>query len=159
MKPRFEDSHPDGSRLSAANRTEAAAQAATKTIRLLEEAAPRGPVLGLVNQDQAPVSPAASRPNPVRSQTSSSIVPALPQPDTSFRPMSGSVPKPASTHQMPASRVEPVEAETTLHVHIGRIDVRAVTAPTPVQTAQRAPKPKPSLSLDDYLKQRSEGKR
>lgn len=152
-------SHPDGSRLSPANRTEMTDQAATKTIRLLDEVAPRGPVPGMVHQDQAPVSPAASRPNPVRSQTSSSILPALPQPDSSFRPMSVSAPKPASTHPMPARRVEPAEPETTLHVRIGRIDVRAVTASTPSQTAQRAPKPKPGLSLDDYLKQRSEGKR
>ncbi len=46
----------------------------------------------------------------------------------------------------------------TIRVTIGRIEVRAVTAP---QTPRRpAPiKAAPSLSLDDYLKQRSEGRR
>ncbi len=46
----------------------------------------------------------------------------------------------------------------TIRVTIGRIEVRAVTTPQP----SRRPVPKktaPSLSLDDYLKQRSEGRR
>ncbi len=46
----------------------------------------------------------------------------------------------------------------TVHISIGRIEVRAVTQPAP----QPAPKPvrrQPRLSLEDYLRQRNEGKR
>jgi hypothetical protein len=50
-------------------------------------------------------------------------------------------------------------ATPTIKVTIGRIDVRAVmpkAEPTPVR---RVVSPKPKLSLDDYLKQRSRGER
>lgn len=49
--------------------------------------------------------------------------------------------------------------EETIRVHIGRIDVRAVMAPSPASPPQRVTKPTPALGLNDYLKQRSEGKR
>lgn len=50
------------------------------------------------------------------------------------------------------------EAEPTIKVTIGRVDVRAMM-PTPPAPRPASPRPKPSLSLDAYLKQREEGKR
>jgi hypothetical protein len=46
----------------------------------------------------------------------------------------------------------------TIHIRIGRIEVRAVTQPAP-QPAPRPVRQQPKLGLDDYLRQRSEGKR
>jgi hypothetical protein len=47
-----------------------------------------------------------------------------------------------------------------VRVTIGRIDVRAVLQQPPVQPAAAVPEPvKPSLSLDEYLRQRDGGKR
>ena len=47
--------------------------------------------------------------------------------------------------------------ETEVHIHIGRIDVRAVT-PSQNPVTRVVPQ-KPRLSLDDYLRQRDEGER
>jgi hypothetical protein len=59
----------------------------------------------------------------------------------------------------PAQRDEPPEQTQTIRVTIGRIEVRAVTAPAP-QDQRRAPaRPAPQLSLADYLKQRGGGRR
>lgn len=53
--------------------------------------------------------------------------------------------------QSPGHRENPVRPEPTIQVTIGRIEVRATTAPV-----QNRPKPKaPSMSLDEYLRQRS----
>ena len=51
-------------------------------------------------------------------------------------------------------------ASTTIRVAIGRIEVRAIT-PSPTLPARRETpaRPGPTLSLDDYLKQRNEGRR
>jgi hypothetical protein len=46
----------------------------------------------------------------------------------------------------------------TIKVSIGRIEVRAVSAP-PAQAPRQRSKPQPSLSLDDYLKQRASDQR
>ncbi len=55
-------------------------------------------------------------------------------------------------HALPASSPAP----PSIHVTIGRIEVRAVTQ-QPRQQKRSTP-PAPKLSLDDYLKQRSKGK-
>jgi hypothetical protein len=47
----------------------------------------------------------------------------------------------------------------TVKVHIGRIDVRAVMPAVPSPQRPRGARPKAELSLDDYLKQRGEGRR
>ena len=49
-------------------------------------------------------------------------------------------------------------AQPTIQVTIGRVEVRAVTPPAPPARPPR-PAPAPSLALDDYLKQRREGRR
>ena len=48
-------------------------------------------------------------------------------------------------------------AEPSIRVSIGRVEVRAVFPTAPPRRAQPA-RPKPSLSLDDYLKQRNRGR-
>jgi hypothetical protein len=48
-------------------------------------------------------------------------------------------------------------AEPAIRVSIGRVEVRAVFPPPPPRRAQPT-RPKPSLSLDDYLKQRNGGR-
>ena len=47
----------------------------------------------------------------------------------------------------------------TIQVTIGRIEVRAITLPAPPAPRFKPARPGPALSLDDYLKQRNEGKR
>jgi len=62
--------------------------------------------------------------------------------------------------QKPEGRMNEVKPpeETTIKVNIGRIEVRAVMQPTPIQPLPRT-EPKPGLSLEDYLKQRDGGKK
>jgi hypothetical protein len=43
----------------------------------------------------------------------------------------------------------------TVHVTIGRIEVRAITPLSPPAPSAAPAQPGPQLSLDDYLKQRS----
>jgi hypothetical protein len=43
----------------------------------------------------------------------------------------------------------------SVQVNIGRVEVRATFAPP---SAVRRPRPAPALSLDDYLKQRENGR-
>ncbi|WP_320045523.1 hypothetical protein [uncultured Desulfobacter sp.] len=63
--------------------------------------------------------------------------------------------QPGSPHPLSAPS-EP--AQPTIQVTIGRVEVRAVTPPAPPARPPR-PAPAPSLALDDYLKQRREGRR
>ncbi len=64
----------------------------------------------------------------------------------------------STTTRVKDSTLEPTAApESVVHIHIGRIDVRAVT-PSQNPVARIVPQ-KPRLTLDDYLRQRDEGKR
>ncbi len=54
---------------------------------------------------------------------------------------------------------EPPEKTQTIRVTIGRIEVRAVTAPAPHEPRRAPERPAPQLSLADYLKQRGGGRR
>lgn len=47
----------------------------------------------------------------------------------------------------------------TVQIHIGRIEVRANTAQLPTRNNNKPQSPSPRMSLDDYLRQRNEGKR
>jgi hypothetical protein len=50
-------------------------------------------------------------------------------------------------------------AEQTIRISIGRVEVRAPTPPAPPAPPTPARLARPSLSLDDYLRQRDEGGR
>lgn len=152
---------PKRNRLNLADEIATLDREAAKTVR--------PPEIGSQRPEQTPVFSETRRSSLVRPQDT--IIPSepvnanpqqTPQSGAFIRPATlpaGQVSKPASTRQAQVNRVEPAEQETTIRVQIGRIEVRAVTAPAPSQAAPRAPKSKPTLSLDDYLKQRSEGKR
>jgi hypothetical protein len=59
----------------------------------------------------------------------------------------------------PAPQAESPQ-DATVRIHIGRIEVRAVNSPPTIQAVRPAPPPHgPKLTLDDYLRQRNEGKR
>ncbi len=58
--------------------------------------------------------------------------------------------------QLPQQLINSQVEQPTIKVTIGRIEVRAMTAP-PAQAPQQRKKTQPSLSLDDYLKQRAGG--
>jgi hypothetical protein len=101
-----------------------------------------------------PPAPASRRP-PVEADSSSRVVstpsprsrrPVLePVPDR--RPAPPAAPAAAVERERPAPREQP-----TIHVSIGRVDVRAVVAPA-VPSARPAPAV-PRLSLEDYLRGR-----
>jgi hypothetical protein len=57
-----------------------------------------------------------------------------------------------ATHEPPTT--------PTIRVEIGRVEVRAVAPPPPMPPTRRTvpARPSPTLSLDDYLKQRNEGR-
>ncbi len=57
----------------------------------------------------------------------------------------------------PAIRARPAPAAPTVHVTIGRVDVRAVLSAPAGRPAP--PAPKPPISLDEYLRQRDRGER
>ncbi|HJU53978.1 MAG TPA: hypothetical protein VJ715_05380 [Pyrinomonadaceae bacterium] len=69
----------------------------------------------------------------------------------------------APVAQPPAQQERGAEASPektqTIRVTIGRIDVRAVTAPAPQEPRRANARPAPQLSLADYLKQRGGGRR
>jgi hypothetical protein len=71
-------------------------------------------------------------------------------------------PTPEPTRPMPAA--EHVDTTTlppsapTIHVTIGRIEVRAIVPPAPPAPRPPAPRSAPTTSLHDYLKQRREGR-
>lgn len=64
----------------------------------------------------------------------------------------------ARSRELNAQTAEPAEAPETVVVTIGRVDVRAIFAPPQAVPRPTRTQPQP-LSLDEYLKQRSEGRR
>jgi hypothetical protein len=62
------------------------------------------------------------------------------------------------TNDLPRQRDKSTSLPT-IRVTIGRIDVRAVSAPQTPAAQKPGKRPQPSLSLDDYLKQRNGGQR
>lgn len=83
-------------------------------------------------------------------------------PGSFIRPRVSPVPsfpaRPTAIDSLPQERNNIQTLQPAIQVTIGRIEVRAVTTPPP-QTPRERKKPQPSLSLDDYLKQRAEGQR
>jgi len=108
-------------------------------------------------------------------QRQPALEPAIPRPDlspvhTQRAPMSATVV--VRPHMM--SHIEPIrpvgpapavlaeamrKAAPTIQVTVGRIEVRAITPPAPPAPRTKPARPGPALSLVDYLKQRSEGRR
>ncbi|HEU5330776.1 MAG TPA: hypothetical protein VFU78_21970, partial [Thermomicrobiales bacterium] len=99
---------------------------------------PAGPV---------PAQPAPLTPSTQRILPSSPRQAILAQPQV--RPLT--VPTPAPRPSEPQR-----EAAPSIQVTIGRVEVRAVPAETPARAARPAP---PTLSLEDYLRQRNGGRR
>ncbi|MBI2203112.1 MAG: hypothetical protein HYU41_04570 [Candidatus Rokubacteria bacterium] len=98
-----------------------------------------------------PTLPAAATPRDAA--TSRAIEPAASPRGASARPL-----VPASTPRSDRDEWPRSPSGPVVHVSIGRLEVRAVRpAPSPPRPAPRAPEP--ALSLDDYLRQRSERRR
>ena len=57
------------------------------------------------------------------------------------------------------SRTQQKVSESTVQVTIGRVEVRAVTAPTTSTHSQQQPVKPPTMSLDEYLRRREQGGR
>jgi hypothetical protein len=96
-----------------------------------------------------------------RPEAASEVQPAAParvvaQPQVAI----ASAARPAALDAAAAGRLkaqqEPLPAPT-IHVTIGRIEVRAT--PAPASAPPSRPKPAPTMSLDDYLRQRNGGSR
>lgn len=83
-------------------------------------------------------------------QAAARLVPVLPKLETS-RPIS------ESKNSMDAKRFPSQDRSPTVHIRIGRIEVRAVTQPS--APARAAVSNRPKMTLDEYLVRRNEGKR
>lgn len=123
--------------------------------------APR-PVVVTRALDTLPLAEAGPQlPQPARSSSTNEERGPLDDPaERGVAPPSGSpfatVPAPTVRPPVPvAPRPEP----PIIRVSIGRVEVRAMMPPTPPQPRPPSSKPPPSLSLDDYLKQRDGGRR
>jgi hypothetical protein len=65
----------------------------------------------------------------------------------------------AETSQASAARVKEAQpSEAIVRIHIGRVDVRAVTSGAPSQPPRREGKATGLMTLDDYVKQRDGGR-
>jgi len=82
------------------------------------------------------------------------------------RPMQGAVaarplitPRIEPATQPPGRSAATPEPAPTIRVTIGRVEVRAITPPAPPVARPKPARTGPTLSLDDYLQQRSRGQR
>ena len=83
---------------------------------------------------------------------------AVPDPESAI-PLAVGLHQPRQVIQAAERRPNPERVEPVIRVTIGRVDIRA-EFPAPVMRQSPPPRSKPSaLSLDEYLKQRSEGRR
>jgi hypothetical protein len=92
--------------------------------------------------------------NPSRPVEIRSVKPVNLQPVTAAKPVT-SPPQTSIDRKRAEAQtklVSPVSTAPEIHVTIGRIEVRAINSPAPVQ----APPRKPELSLDDYLRTRNQ---
>jgi len=93
-------------------------------------------------------------PSQVRKNSADGLSPSLEQIPSKaiLQPMPLTKPVSHAAQPQPAPQER---GETVVQVHIGRIEVRAVMPPTPVQPAQTS-RAQPKMSLDEYLRQREE---
>ena len=108
-----------------------------------------GPLRPSVPREQAGSSVKPLRPVEIRSVERVSV-----QPATAAKPIASTLPTSIGRRPAEAQTKLAPPASTTpeIHVTIGRIEVRAISSPAPVQ----APPRKPELSLDDYLRTRNQ---
>lgn len=119
-------------------------------------------------REDAPASLASGPPAPLRQPPESPQVrlTAPPEPHETLplpqQPSRAATAAASSPHLEPPRQVAVAPAESAppvIRVTIGRIDVRAEFPPAAAPRSAPARRPAPALSLDDYLKQRIEGKR
>ncbi len=101
--------------------------------------------------EKVPASPAVA---PQISQTSARVAPRPPAPS----PVVPTITRAAPAAPTFDEKRDEVAAQPTIHVTIGRIEVRATAAPARKPTSNAAA-PTGALSLDDYLSQRAGGQR
>ncbi len=96
-----------------------------------------------------PRGPAAPPVESLRHSPPAEPAPTGPEPRTQRRaPVARAGPR----RKNAASPTPPPEPGPTVHVSIGRVEVRAVRAEPPAARPRRAARPAPLVSLDDYLK-------
>jgi hypothetical protein len=115
----------------------------------------------LLNAGRAPLESALDatllQPGPTRDHTARASL-THPAWDRTFREATPSHPPESAPERTDRRSLSPT-ASPVVRVTIGRVEVRAEFASPKVRQAA-APQPKPAaISLDDYLKQRSEGRR
>ena len=108
------------------------------------------PRTGAEQESRGALEPTCPRPEPPPLPVTSTPVVARPRVTTARH-----VEPAAPTSTGPPATPQP---EPTIHVTIGRVEVRAIT-PVPRVPRRQPAKTGPALSLHDYLKQRSEGGR
>lgn len=101
-------------------------------------------------------------PGPIMQRPYEAADPLAPSPEIRPRQRGPEVPGPstelATSDRQAVRTAEPVPP--VIQVTIGRVEVRAVTPPRPAPPPIPVARPRaPTLSLDDYLKQRGEGRR
>jgi hypothetical protein len=109
--------------------------------------------IGSLSESQAATNPLSfmARPrlaSPLKSYQTSPVTPAVRRP---VAPRSGRAGNPEAVRS-------PSSSTPDVHVSIGRVEVRALFPEPPTRRAP-PPRPRPTVSLDDYLNQRNRGKR
>jgi len=125
-------------RPSSARRHEARQQGRPTSLPI-QDAPPATQTTGDAPSSVIPSIPATVGARPAVAPHVESVTPVTPATPTVSPPVSQSAP--------------------TIRVTIGRIDVRAVMPPAPPAPRSRPSRPGPTLSLEDYLQQRREGRR
>jgi hypothetical protein len=132
----------NGSTPRAGNSPENAPRATGRVLKARDETPPPEPASRIQPPPEAPIFPKIERIKPAATAT------FQPASQTVFTPQPGPAPRRRTEPTPPSS-------ETVVQVHIGRIDVRAAPPPAAPQPAQ-TPRPRPNLSLEEYLRQREE---
>lgn len=115
-----------------------------------------GPVVTPAAISTTPVPPAREAPEP---ESVLKVGPAMPHVTTKSQPVIRPAPVQSPTFPAPEKPAVTPSEPRSIQVRIGRIEVRAITPPAPPAPRTMPARPGPALSLDDYLKQRNEGKR
>jgi hypothetical protein len=148
------------------------ATAAVEIHTVVERAEPAAdvpsPTRGDTREPSAPAPSLTSRTNVRQSETVQHPVspaqPVSPPPQPSGRETTAEARPPLAPQLTPARRQpselrpETMREETTVHVSIGRIELRAAQAPPPPRAKARQAEKPAVMSLDDYLQSRRAGR-